>query len=130
MGLGGTHSINYPSAPNETEWYSAGGHDGATEGKINNLSVVSGAGTVTPNNDLLFTRGSRTDIRVNYTGDTRPGTVTIRVGLDPWLFYSPTLANLEYSVRFTADGNWAGIGNTGNVLKTRPNNKVNNRVDW
>jgi len=130
MGLGGTHSVDYPSAPNETEWYSAKGHDGATEGRITGLSVTSGTGTVTPNGTLLFTGGARTDIRVDYTGDTRPGTVTIGVGLDPWLFYSPTLANLEYSIRFTADGNWGGVGNTGNVLKTRPNNKENNRVDW
>ncbi len=130
LGLGGVSNPEYPPAPNETEWYSARGHDGPMDGKINTLTVISGAGTVSPNTDLLFTNGARTDIRVNYTGNARPGTVKIRADLDDWLFYSPTLANLEYSIRFTADGNWAGIGNTGNVLKTLPSNKQNNRVDW
>lgn len=130
LGLGGVSNPDYPTAPNETQWYSASGHDGITDGKINTLTAIAGTGTVSPSTNLRFTNGARTDIRVNYTGNTRPGTVTVRVDLDPWLFYSPTLANLEYSVRFTADGNWAGIGNTGNVLKTLPSNKENNRVDW
>ena len=130
LGLGGVSNPDYPSAPNETQWYSARGHDGPMDGKINTLTVISGTGAVSPSADSLFNNGTRTDIRVDYTGNARPGTVTVRADLDDWLFYSPTLANLEYSIRFTADGNWAGIGNTGNVLKTLPSNKQNNRVDW
>ena len=128
QGLGGVGT--YPLASNESAWYSAEAHDGSVDGNINSLTVVAGSGTVTPNANVNFNNGSRTNIRVNHTGDVRPNTVTINASLDPWLFYHPNLPFIRYSVRFTADGNWAGVGNTGNVLDTKPRNKENNRVDW
>jgi len=123
----GLDSVAYPKASDQIAWYSGLSHDPG-DGQITGISIAGG-GSVTPNaTPLAFTNGKVTNLRVSYSGIQRPETDTVTVTVSPWLRYAtPTVI---YSVIFTNDGNWAGIGNTGNVLDTLPKNEENNRVSW
>jgi subtilisin-like proprotein convertase family protein len=123
----GLDSIAYPKASDEIAWYSGLSHDPG-DGQVTGIAI-SGGGSITPNAvPINFTNGKVTNLKVTYSGISRPETDIITVTVSPWLRYAtPTVI---YRVIFTNDGNWAGIGDTGNVLDTLPKNEENNRVSW
>ena len=123
----GLNSVAYPVVANNAEWYSAVAHD-PLDGGITDIQVVSGAGTLNPNGALDLTIGKRTDLNVGYSGNGRPEINDINATLSPWLNYISN--TVSYRVIFTSQGNWTGIGKTGNVVDTLPKDEPNNRISW
>ena len=123
----GLNTIAYPAVVNNLMWYSADVHD-PLDGGILDIQVVSGAGNLTPNGALDFTTGRRNDLNVGYSGNGRPEINDINATFSPWLNYISN--TVSYRVIFTSQGNWTGIGKTGNVIDTLPKDEPNNRISW
>ena len=124
----GLDSVAYPIVANEIAWYSANAHDPG-DGQITTIGIQSGPGNIAPSGGpYQFNSGSRADLRVNYSGIDRPETDVVAATVDTWLRYNGN--TIVYNVIFTNDGNWAGIGKTGNVLDTLPKDKANKRISW
>ncbi len=124
----GLDTVAYPSVANEVAWYSANAHDPG-DGQITTIGIKTGAGNIAPSGGpYQFNSGRRADLRVNYSGINRPETDVVEATVDTWLRYNGN--TIIYNVIFTNDGNWAGIGKTGNVLDTLPKDKANKRISW
>ncbi|MDD5359074.1 MAG: Calx-beta domain-containing protein [Sulfurovaceae bacterium] len=129
--------------PFEGLWYLVEDHSATDiDGKVIGLVDLNGSATVTPNSNILFDNlspnksGVTGNINVSYPkggGRIRPYIALVEINPDIWLKYHPTKVNgnPEFSIRFEDLGyNWAGQGNTGNIIKQTitPNSK--NKVNW
>ncbi len=81
---------------------------------------------------------TRNDITVSVeSGTYRPVIVKVCYEPVPWLIYDPCDPNDPtdpgkdyYRVRFIGHSNWAGVGPTGHVVKTRSSNEGKTRMNW
>jgi len=117
-------------------WYISTDHNGATDGNIQTLNPNRVQVTVTPNNDINLTKGrngliTNTFDSCNSTDDT----VMVTIVPDTPLLYDANVANAghPYYTISCSDQNsseLSGIGQTGNVIKNKANNRKESKMDW
>jgi hypothetical protein len=106
------------------------------------LTVGSASGTLNTSNVSINTADSGIDnnINVSYASTTLPYTVeidlvtTTTADTSPWLIFNPnspiSIPSPFYKVRFIGTMDWAGFGNTGNVVDSNSSSKKNQRLGW
>ncbi|CUV65981.1 exported hypothetical protein [Sulfurovum sp. enrichment culture clone C5] len=120
-------------------WYTVQSHSqNANDGVIATLIDLNGGANINPAAGVLFdspnARGVTSAIQIQYAAAPRPYVARVEVNPTVWLKYHPTKANgnPEFSVRFinSNTGDWAGTGNTGNVVNQPIGGNVKNRLNW
>ena len=145
----GNNGLN--NSKTQMGWYLAYLHNSVTDGTINptqsdtlsahntKLNIAS----ISPNPIPNFNSGhkGRIDLlKTNYIGGdikslTNPIEVEIDVNPSPWLLYYPNPSkngNPLWRIKFRGDnfGTMSGVGQTGNIIKSKANSKISNRMDW
>gem|GEM_PF-3019969 len=123
---------------NEFDWYLSTGHTSSNDGNIT-LEALSG-GSVSPYDPTEVTIILGTDnntVTVFSSGGALPEDVNITFGpsTNTWMIYNPDLTDNSppdpfYRVRFHNTADWAGHGDTGNVVNSDASTIKNKRLGW
>ncbi|MDD5406823.1 MAG: hypothetical protein PHE73_07810 [Sulfurovaceae bacterium] len=118
----------------DTNWYKVNAHLADASGLIQSLSASKTSTTITPHANIKFVNNGATNpVTIGYPMNIRPQLVRITIIPDLWLKYHPDIAqngNPFFDIKFTTtEYEWAGVGKTGNVIKTRPTPNTN-RLSW
>ncbi|GEM_PF-4681679 len=117
---------------NDYKWFISTDH--STQDNDGNITLKSDIGTVSSTVNIT-NNGIDKNIEV-MPPETLPATVNITfdTGTNSWLVYNPNSDILDpnpfYQVNFVGTMDWAGYGQTGNVLDSNSSTKKNKRLGW
>jgi len=119
------------SSPRKQEgWYLSVNHDTNMDGKVNSLTPLPNNATTTVP-PISFNSGRAEGVSTTLLDCSVP-TTTIIIGSDKAIEYNPKGNPPYYKVECVqnADAEWAGIGETGNLIDTKANRKIGGKMDW
>ena len=121
---------------NNIAWFRMSNHS-SDDGQVTNLApsaTLNGLNISPYRNINLDTNGSTNVISFTYPVTDRPARPIIEITPDEWLKYNADsdkegINSFQLNFLKTVQ-EWKGVGNTGNVINTRPNSQKHNRMGW
>lgn len=114
------------------DWYRVKAHNSSLMGLIGSFGANKGGTTISPNIGEFVNNGTTNPITIGYPMINRTQIVRITVVPSTWLKYHPTDAtgNPFFDIKFAIPSyEWFGVGNTGDVVNTRPT-PDSKRLSW
>jgi len=128
---------------NNYKWFIASNHNTSTQDGNISLSIdstnpSSGIASISPSKPNITTNGIDTTVSVSNNNATYPMTVDIALdttstdATNSWLIYdeNPSSSQPFYQVKFVGSMDWAGYGNTGNVVDSNISHHKTKRLSW
>ncbi|MCH9740845.1 MAG: hypothetical protein K0U38_08415, partial [Epsilonproteobacteria bacterium] len=135
-----THSDVSSSPRLQEGWYLSVDHNESVDGHVTKLTPMPGIVTITPNPSSAFPirfksgrNGLITTKFNNCTETLHQSTITITPTTA--LLYNPTplkAGEPTYTVTCTPNtpSQWTGVGDTGNIIESKPNVNSSSKIDW
>lgn len=127
--------INTTSTSMPENWYKVTAHASDYMGLIESFDANETGTTISPSTAKFVDEGSTNDVTITYPMALRTKIVGITVYPTSWLKYKYRYTDasgnpISFKLKFIAPSyEWFGVGNTGNVVNTRPTPE-NNRLSW
>jgi len=111
-------------------WYINKDDNNISNGRVFNFINSTKINTIIPSSSVH--NGTETD-NITYNAGIYPYSERIDINASSWLIYNQFDKNAtttDFSVEFLNNGNWAGIGSTGNTVDLNISTQNPHRIEW